>query len=227
MNQTGGKQALLPAFFSRVTGVEGERMAYFPIFIELQDRPCLVAGGGKVALRKARALLSFGARVTVVARAFLPEFECLPAVLIRRRVLSSDLRGMALAVDATSDSAAGEMLSGECARRKIPLNVVDRPDLCSFFFPAVLRRGPLTAAVSTGGASPTAAAWTRDRLDEALPARFEEILEQMGRLRARARGEPGGPDRRAALLRRCFAAAVEKEGPLSEEELLRLWEEKE
>ena len=119
------------------------------------------------------------------------------------------------------------MLSRECARRKIPLNVVDRPDLCSFFFPAVLRRGPLTAAVSTGGTSPTAAAWTRDRLDEVLPARFEEILEQMGRLRARARGEPGGPDRRAALLRRCFAAAVEKEGPLSEEELLRLWEEKE
>ena len=180
-----------------------------------------------MALRKARALLSFGARVTVAARAFLPEFECLPAVLIRRGVLSSDLRGMALAVDATGDSAAGEMLSRECARRKIPLNVVDRPDLCSFFFPAVLRRGPLTAAVSTGGTSPTAAAWTRDRLDEALPARFEEILEQMGRLRARARGESGGPDRRAALLRGCFAAAVEKEGPLSEEELLRLWEEKE
>ena len=99
--------------------------------------------------------------------------------------------------------------------------------LCSFFFSAVLRRGPLTAAVSTGGTSPTAAAWTRDRLDEALPARFEEILEQMGRLRAQARGESGGPARRAALLQRCFAAAVEKGGPLSKEALRQLWEEKE
>ena len=200
-------------------------MSWFPLFVDLGEKPCLVAGGGGVALRKAELLVSFDARVTVVSKEFLPEFHRLSAALIRREVRPGDARGMALVVDATADPAAGELLAAECGRQGIPLNVVDKLELCSCIFPALLRRGPLLAAVGTGGASPMAAAWARDRLDEALPERFEEILEQMRSLRARVKTEIADPARRAALLKRCFVAAVERDCPLSIEELSTLWAE--
>lgn len=198
-------------------------MAWFPLMIELEGARCLVAGGGKVALRKARTLLSFGAQVTVVAVEAPPEWDALPVALHRREVRPEDLDGAALAVDATGDPRVGEMLSRACRERGIPLNVVDCPALCSYIFPAMLRRGPLLAAVSTGGASPLAAAWARDRLDAALPEGFEEIVGQMAALRPRLQREIADPAGRAALARRCFAAAVEKGGVLSEEELDLLW----
>ena len=198
---------------------EREARSWFPLFLDLKDRPCLVAGGGAVALRKARELLSFGARVTVVAREARPELEKLPVTLIRRAVRPGDASGMALAVDATGDEEAGSFLQADCRAGNIPLNTVDVLSRCDFIFPAVLRRGPLVAAVSTGGSSPAAAAWVRDRLEAAMPDGLEEILEQMADLRAESRERFHDPALRGEWLKRCFAAAVEKGEPLSRREL--------
>lgn len=200
-------------------------MSWFPLFIDLKDRPCLVAGGGQIALHKVQTLLSFGAKVTVIAKELHPEFSKMPVVQLRREVLPSDVNGMELVIDATADRAVGEMLSKRCAQCGIPINVVDTLELCSCIFPAMLRRGPMLAAVSTAGASPAAAAWARDRLDEVLPDRFEEILEQMRLLRRQIKTEIHDSEQRGKLLKRCFAAAIEKGAPLSREELAVLLEE--
>lgn len=202
-------------------------MAWFPLMIDLEGADCLVAGGGRIALHKAQTLLSFGAQVTVVAREALPEFSALPVRLQQREVLEEDLSGMLLAVDATGDPQVGEMLARACRERRIPLNVVDSPALCSYIFPAMLRRGPLLAAVSTGGASPIAAAWARDRLGAALPDGFEELVGQMTVLRPRMQREIADPAVRSALAKRCFLAAVEKGAVLTDEEIERLWRDTE
>jgi len=187
--------------------------------MDVSGKKCLVAGGGAVALRKVRALLECGADVTVAAPEVLPDLAALPARFLPRKVEETDLAGCALVVDATGDPAVGEALSRLCGERGIPLNVVDMPQYCSVIFPAVLRRGKLTAAISTGGASPLAAAWVRDRLSETLPDCFETILDQMEELRTVAKSSLPRQPQRAAFLRECLGAALEKGRPLTEEEI--------
>ena len=199
--------------------------AWFPLFLDIAGKPCLVAGGGAVALRKVRLLLSFGAEVKVVAKEFLPEFRLLSAQLCRREIRSGDVPGMTLVVDATGEEEAGLLLQAACRENRVPLNTVDVLSRCDVIFPAVLRRGELVAAVSTGGRSPTAAAWVRDQIDGVLPQRFEEILEQMGELRAVSREKFSQPSQRAAWLKGCFLAAAAVGRPLSLEALQQISEE--
>lgn len=203
-------------------------MGWFPLFLNLEGKKCLVVGGGSVALRKVQTLLSYGAQVVVVAPELVPALAELDTVTrIRRSVEPNDVSDCAFVVDATGDRETGVILSELCRNKNIPLNVVDTPEFCSAIFPAVLRRGKLTAAVSTGGASPLAAVWVRNRLSDSLPDGFEEILEQMASLRIRAKETFSEQPHRAAFLKRCFAAAIEQEAPLSEEEIRAYLEQEE
>lgn len=146
-------------------------MAYFPMFVELEGRPCLIVGGGAVALRKARRLLPYGPCLTVVAQSFVPELEALEgAVLCRRAFRPRDVEGQALVVAATGDGALNREIAALCRARRIPVNAVDDKDNCTFLFPALVRRGPLSIGISTGGASPTAAVYVKEKIEAALPA---------------------------------------------------------
>ena len=145
-------------------------MAYFPMFVELEGRPCLIVGGGAVALRKARKLLPYGPCLTVVAQSFVPELEALEgAALCRRAFRPRDVEGQALVVAATGDGALNREIAALCRARRIPVNAVDDKDNCTFLFPALVRRGPLSIGISTGGASPTAAVYVKEKIEAALP----------------------------------------------------------
>lgn len=144
-------------------------MSYYPIFLQLADRPVLVVGGGKVALRKVRGLLEAGARVTVVAPACEPEFDSLPVRLLRRRFRASDLDGAVLAFAATSDRRVNRRVGVLAAERRIPANIADRAGECTFIVPARVTRGNVQIAISTGGENPRLAAALRRKLEEALP----------------------------------------------------------
>lgn len=143
-------------------------MLHYPIFLALSGRPVLVAGAGKVALRKVTGLLETGARVTVVAPEALPEFERLGAHLRKRRFRLSDLNGMALAFAATNDRKVNRAVALEAKRRGIPVNVADCPEECDFLVPARVRSGEVQIAVSTGGHSPRLAAELRRKLESVL-----------------------------------------------------------
>src|SRR5438128_11971469 len=123
---------------------------YFPAFLDLRGRRCLVAGGGEVGERKARALLECGAHVTVVSPAVTRGLAALAAIgRIEHRARPfrrSDLRGCALAVAATGDLRVDEAVAAMARRLRVLLNVVDRPDHCDFILPSVLRRGDLQIA---------------------------------------------------------------------------------
>lgn len=156
---------------------------HFPLMIDLESRPCLVVGGGKVAARKVAALLDFGAAVTVVAPEMLPEIVATGCRLVQRPFAETDVSGMTLVVSATNDSATNACVAATCKARGIPVNVVDDPPNCTFVFPAIFRKGPILAAVSSGGKCPVAAKIIRDRVAASVSDDFVEAVERLGEAR--------------------------------------------
>jgi uroporphyrin-III C-methyltransferase/precorrin-2 dehydrogenase/sirohydrochlorin ferrochelatase len=154
-------------------------MEYLPIFLDVRDRPCLVVGGGEVAARKVSLLARSKARITVVAPGLCAELDAEKAagrIVHRAQEFSSaDVEGFALAIAATDDEAVNEAVALACRERRIPVNVVDRPALCTFIFPSVIERAPLTIAVSSGGASPVLARLLRARLETLIPAGYGRL----------------------------------------------------
>lgn len=143
-------------------------LTHYPIFLDLKGRPVLVAGAGRVALRKTRGLVEAGARVTVVAPAWVPEFAELPVRMLKRRFRESDLRGMALVFAATDDRAANRRI-GEAARRLgIFANIADAAAECDFVVPARVERGMVQIAIATGGRNPRVSAELRRKIEAVL-----------------------------------------------------------
>ena len=134
--------------------------------LDLDGRRCVVVGGGSIGLEKAAGLAACGARITVVSPQLDPGFADLDVEWVRRSYRSSDLHGAFLVVAATSDRGTNERVSRDAERRGMLCNVADDPEHCNFILPAVHREGPITVAVSTGGASPALA--KRLRSDIAL-----------------------------------------------------------
>ena len=162
-------------------------MTYYPVFLRLGGERCVVIGGGAVAERKVESLLAAGARVTVVAPSLTPglaEWAARGEIIHHPRAyLDGDLTGARLAYAATDDESLHAELARAAAAVGVPLNVVDRPQWCTFTVPAVLRRGDLTVAVSTGGGSPALAGRARDAIGRALGPEWTRALEVLARLR--------------------------------------------
>ena len=128
----------------------------------------LVAGAGKVALRKTKGLVDAGARVTVVAPDHRKEFEQLPVRLVRREVRAGDLSGVVLVFAATNDRLVNHRIAIAAKGRGIFANVADSADECAFLGPARLARGKVQIAVATGGTDPRLSAELRRKLEEIL-----------------------------------------------------------
>ena len=194
-------------------------MAYFPFFVDLKDVPGLVIGGGRVALGKVERLLPYGPRLTLVSPAVLPDLEEIPGLtLLRRPFEEGDLAGAAFVV-AAAGPETDRRAAALCRARRIPVNVVDDREESTFFFPALLKRGELSVGVSTGGCSPSAAAYFRDRFAEDLPEGVEEILAYLGAVRPWVREHVEGAARREAVLKALCRRCLELGRPLTPEEM--------
>jgi uroporphyrin-III C-methyltransferase / precorrin-2 dehydrogenase / sirohydrochlorin ferrochelatase len=164
---------------------------YFPIFMDLRGRPCLVVGGNEVAARKAALLLRAGARLRVLAADLSEEMRALsanPALLHEARVYrSSDLEDVALVIAASGDHALDSEISAQARARCVPVNVVDAPALCSFVVPALVERGALSVAIGTAGAAPVLARLARGKVEAALPRHYGDLVGLCAKLRAEVR----------------------------------------
>ena len=143
-------------------------LKHYPIFLDLKDRPVLVVGAGKVALRKVKGLLEAGARVMVVAPEWELEFESLPVRLIPRRFRATDLSGAMLVFAATDDRLANHRIGIAAKGKGVFANIADSAEECDFVVPARLQRGTVQVAVSTGGENPRLSSELRKRLEEVL-----------------------------------------------------------
>lgn len=163
-------------------------MDYLPVFLRLAGVAAVVVGGGQVAARKAEWLLKAGARVTVLA----PELGPALALRAARGELThladafapARLAGAAVVIAASDDRAVNAAVSGAARARRIPVNVVDSPELSSFIFPAIIDRSPIVIAVSSAGASPTLARRVRAEIEALLPARLGALARFLGARRA-------------------------------------------
>lgn len=194
-------------------------MAYFPFFIDLAQKQGLIVGGGRVALGKVRHLLPYGPHLTAAAPQFLPDFYALEGVVLLEQAFVPELlEGKFFVIAATGDTSLDCHISQLCRDRNLPVNVVDDREACTFLFPSLVKRGSLSIGVSTGGASPSMAAWLRREIEGLLPERTEEILEFLQDQRPLVKGAVADEQRRAALFQTLFRACLEAGGPIPQSE---------
>lgn len=186
--------------------------ALFPMFVKLAGRTCLVVGAGSVAAGKIAGLLASGARVRVVA----PSATRRVAELARggridwtrRAFRADDLRGAFLVVAATSSRRVHVRVYRAAVRRGVLCNVVDEPARCDFYYPAVVRRGPLQIAISTGGRSPALARRLRQELERQFGREYGPWVERLGRARQQVLGSSSDSRLRRRLLHRLASRAA-------------------
>lgn len=156
-------------------------MEYLPIFIQIKQRPCLVVGGGSIAARKVALLRKAQADVTVVSPVLCEELQKLNndgLIQHEKRVFEdSDLQSCVLVIAATNQRPINEHVSQLADKLRLPVNVVDNPDLCSFIMPSIIDRSPVVIAVSTGGSSPVLARLIRTKLEGSIPAAYGHLAK--------------------------------------------------
>lgn len=179
-------------------------MAKYPIFLELSGRRVVVIGGGAVAVRKAQALLAAGARLVVVAERIdnMPTALCRDknAELIKSKYSKDYLAEALLAIAATNNHKLNRRIYKDCQELEVLCNVVDEPELCDFFVPAVVKRGDLQIAVGTEGHCPAYAGHIRKKLEKIFTEEHGQFLAELETLRKQIIKDVSEPAERKALL---------------------------
>lgn len=194
-------------------------MGYFPFFMELEGKRGVIVGGGKVAARKVEKLLGFGPDLTVIA----PEIKACVRIqgeLLQEDAAASlhfeerafqvaDLHGAYFVIAATDDEALNGQIADYCKAQRIPVNVVDDREKCTFFFPALVKDGPLTVGISTDGKSPLASSWVRREIDGILPEGLGGIVDLLGQIRPAVMALKAEEAERKALFEKLFSHCMD------------------
>jgi siroheme synthase-like protein len=166
-----------------------QQPGFYPIFLDLQGRKCVVVGGGRVAERKTAGLLEAGALVTIVSPSFTAGIRRLDDAddvsLVSREFKGADLEEAVLVFAATDSASVNRMVYDAASDLKIPVNVADRSVQGDFIIPSSFKKGPLQVAVSTGGGSPALARLVRQDLEQVMGEEVVELAQMLERLRPR------------------------------------------
>ena len=177
-------------------------MKYYPIFLNVKDRPCLVAGGGRVGARKAETLVSAGALVTVGSPEFCDQLITMPGIRKEKRPFRpQDLEGVVLVFAATSNPVVNQGILVEAGKAGVLSNSADEPDQGDFILPAVMSRGDLICAVSTSGASPALARKIRMDLEQTYGPEYTAFLILMRAVREKLLASGHDPEGHQRIFR--------------------------
>ena len=178
-------------------------MRYYPVYLDIQGRHCLVVGGGQVGTRKVGTLLQCGAEVTVISHEATPELaEMAEQGLIDlqlRDYSTSDLNKMFLVIGATDDQALNRKVHQDAEAAQRLCNIADQPDLCNFVLPSIINQGNLSIAISTAGKSPAFAKFLRRKLQGQFGPEYGVMLDLMGAVRSRLLAEEHAPEQHKPL----------------------------
>ena len=173
-------------------------MRYYPVNLDIQNRKCLVVGGGSVGTRKVMTLLECGAVVTVVSSDVTGELlelaEKKMIELKRRPYDSFDIDGMFLVIGATDNEELNWQINRDAEHQNKLCNIADRPEACNFILPSIVNRGNLVIAISTSGKSPAFAKKMRQDLEKEFGEEYDEFLQLMGAIRKKALSEKHEPE---------------------------------
>lgn len=201
-------------------------MAYFPMFVDMTERECLIVGGGNVAYRKVMVMLDFGAKVTVVAEDICDELRKLIAgdranngwfssdaadriTIIKRRFEQKDCDGMEMVIAATDDNALNHEIAEYCKAKGIMVNAVDQKADCSFIFPSYIKEKNLVAAFSSSGNSPVLTQYLKGKEKEILTPFLGELNEYMGQIREKVIAEYDTEAERKRVFKEILCAAID------------------
>ena len=176
-------------------------MGYYPIFVEMTNRPCVVVGGGVVAEKKAEALLNAGATVTVISPSLTgllhSQTEAGKIRYVGREYRPGDLNGFEMVFVATDDKKVNSVVAREAREQGVWINAADDPSHCDFILPSVLQRGDLVVAVATGGSSPALSRAIREELESYFTRDYAELTEVAAEVRRELRQRSVSPGAKA------------------------------
>jgi precorrin-2 dehydrogenase/sirohydrochlorin ferrochelatase len=204
-------------------------MAYFPMFVDMTERECLIVGGGNVAYRKVIVMLDFGAKVTVVAEDICDELRKLTIddiasedktgsytankenriTFIKRRFERKDCDGMEMVIAATDDSVLNHEIAEYCKAKDIMVNAVDQKADCSFIFPSYIKEKNLVAAFSSGGNSPVLTQYLKGKEQEILTPFLGELNEYMGQIREKVIAQYDTEAERKRVFKEILCVAID------------------
>lgn len=204
-------------------------MAYFPMFVDMTERECLIVGGGNVAYRKVIVMLDFGAKVTVVAEDICDELRKLTIddiasedktgsytankenriTFIKRRFERKDCDGMEMVIAATDDNALNHEIAEYCKANGIMVNAVDQKADCNFIFPSYIKEKNLVAAFSSGGNSPVLTQYLKGKEQEILTPFLGELNEYMGQIREKVIAQYDTEAERKRVFKEILCAAID------------------
>ncbi|MBO8136837.1 MAG: bifunctional precorrin-2 dehydrogenase/sirohydrochlorin ferrochelatase [Desulfotomaculum sp.] len=187
---------------------------FYPLYLRLEGQKCLVVGGGKVAERKVKKLLRSGAEITVISPRLTPALAAIKEQRlikhIEREYREEDLKDAFLVFCATNNEEVNRQIADYCSRNKILVNIVDDPQRCDFFVPAVVRQGPLSIAISTNGRSPLLAARIREQLEKTFGPEYADFLELLGQVRMELLQNVPDPEKRRQVLEKIVQSDILK-----------------
>jgi len=173
-------------------------MRYYPVYLDIQNRNCLVVGGGAVGTRKVMTLLNCGAMVTVVSPDIseqLLELTDTGSIILKKRPYqASDIDNMFLVIGATDNEVLNQQIHRDAERLNKLCNIADRPEACNFILPSIVNRGDLMIAISTSGKSPAFAKKLRKDLEKEFGNEYAEFLTLMGEIRKKLLAEKHEPE---------------------------------
>jgi siroheme synthase-like protein len=160
---------------------------YYPVFLDLRGKRCVVIGGGEIGERKVQGLLGGSAKVTLISPEITQGLQALALAgrieWLAREYREGDLRDAFLAIAATDKRGVNQAIATEAEREKVVLNVVDDAPLCTFIAPSIVRRGEVTLAISTGGSSPALARKLKETILESDLLRYADLAEVLSKAR--------------------------------------------
>lgn len=173
-------------------------MRYYPVYLDIQNRNCLVVGGGAVGTRKVMTLLNCGSTVTVVSpdvsEQLLELADNSSIILEKRPYQTTDLDNMFLVIGATDNEGLNRQIHRDAERLNKLCNIADRPEACNFILPSIVNRGDLMIAISTSGKSPAFAKKLRKDLEKEFGNEYAEFLTLMGEIRKKLLAEKHEPE---------------------------------
>ncbi|MFA5241298.1 MAG: siroheme synthase CysG [Sulfuricella sp.] len=189
-------------------------MEFLPVFLDIKGKTCAVIGGGDVAARKVSMLLNAGGKVTVVAPELCPtlkrQSESGEIHYVQSRFAPAHLQEAIVVIAATDDREVNKQVSEVAKAHRLPVNVVDDPDYCSFIMPSVIDRSPVIVAVSTGGSSPVLARLLRARLETLIPGTYGRLATLAEKFRGKVKEHFTEPSQRRIFWENIF------QGPIAE-----------
>ena len=198
-------------------------MAQIPIFMDITEKRCVVAGGGKVALRKIETLLAFGGNIFVVAPSVSEEIKQLEGVTWEEREYErKDLETAVLVIAATDNQSVNHNIAKDAKEKNVLVNVVNIPKESSFFFPAYTKRGDVVVACSSGGKAPVVAQYIKKKTALEMTEQLEEANDFLGAIRPQVKKKIAEVEKRRQVYQELLKIALTEKRKLTQEDVDRV-----